>query len=103
LHFNSLSNFTELSEVLWTKLMSIASFALILPSPYAYVGSLLFFHIFLGWANLTFGILIIIEGLSAFLHTLRLHWVEFMSKFYEGTGYGFEPFSFKAILNEPMY
>jgi len=86
---------SQLSEVFWEYILMGFEFSLfghypgIGGGPYTLIPCTFVFIL------VTMGILMGMESLSAFLHALRLQWVEFQSKFYAADGVKFIPLSFE--------
>lgn len=88
---------SQLAEVFWERMFVPA---LLLPIG-GWLKVVMMIVAFFMWAMATLGILLVMETLSAFLHALRLHWVEFQNKFYKGEGVKFAPWSYEVLLAPP--
>jgi len=56
-------------------------------------GTLMMIVGFVMWGAFTFLLIMCFEFLLSFIHTLRLHWVEWFLKFYSGNGFKYQPFA----------
>ena len=80
----------------------------------AYIGNMTGYWILNGFlllfafpifAGATAIVLLFMDMMECFLHTLRLHWVEFQNKFFKADGYQFKPFCFaqNLVLNDEEF
>jgi len=82
----------QLSLVFFQKTLTMG---LVMPFPQ---NGFMIFFMFGAWFVITLGVLMGMDVLECFLHTLRLHWVEFQSKFFKAGGEKFEPYNAKKLL-----
>jgi len=73
----------QLAQVFWNKILIEYGVQM---GPFATVIA------FGAWAGATFAVLCCMDVIECFLHSLRLHWVEFQNKFYSASGHAFVPY-----------
>ena len=82
---------TELAAVFWEKCLlgAICTY-----NPFFIVSA------FVAFAAITTAVLLFMDVLECFLHAMRLHWVEFQSKFYKADGRRFTPFDWRMAVRK---
>ena len=63
-----------------------------------FINCILVSYCYVLFASCTVGVLLFMDFMECFLHTLRLHWVEFQDKFYKADGREFKPFCFRKVV-----
>jgi len=56
--------------------------------------------LFAVWFMVTLAVLMGMDVMECVLHVLRLHWIEFQSKFYKADGHGFAPYRHKDVCDD---
>jgi V-type H+-transporting ATPase subunit a len=68
-----------------------------LPFPFNVIGIYILFAM---WFMITLGVLMGMDVMECVLHVLRLHWIEFQSKFYKADGHPFVPYKHRDICDD---
>merc|ERR1719247_151130 len=84
----------QLSFVFFQKAL-LAGMGLRFPANVAVV-----YILFAVWFIITLGVLMGMDVMEWVLHVLRLHWIEFQSKFYRADGYAFMPYRHRNICED---
>jgi len=87
---------SQLSKVFFE--YSIGMFSRFIDQPF--VDGMLLSMVFVIYGGVTFAVLLCMDFMECFLHTLRLHWVEFQNKFFKADGHKFQPFCFEINIEE---